>query len=463
MSVFPGLCGEIAAVPYRLFLGTQPVLAVEERLLRQLQAVFPWYASRKRVKEQANDFVELDLASCDAELMLRHSHVYYVRRQVHDELIDKQLTMIETGKSIKMADPALLGCLAECNTSITRRLNFELHTLQAAKRSCDAPYRRELNPAAVLEPYDYLCMMRVAEEDACGVPDAEMRARAFLPRDLIEAKAHELTAMLLGEADKKAAGTIDKRDARLLQRLVPGDYAKIGCIDKIRPADVTTLYRFVGERASKLPATPENCFRRSLYGHVCRKFASHPAYLKGISVYWARHCGMDACSDLTTMPTDLAEAVCAQQAMFPALKFRAQYLYTSPEVARQQWRTDSVIPLMRLFPTFGAQAAEDLAAAMVVEAEWARLQLEPEKSPLQESVVRAMRQFIDQMGGMYDSNCDAVLKRVEEGAKASCPPLSEAETRAMQPRTGQEPEGGTTPEAEAEAEAAQSAAVKAAA
>lgn len=427
MSVFPGFCGDFAVTPFRVFLGTLPNLAVEERLLRQLQPVFAWYSARKRVKEQANEFVEVDLASCDPELLLRYCHVYYTRRQIFDELIDKQLTVLETGKAPKVANSALLACLNDCNALILPRLQYEQRLLMNAKKACVVPYRRELKPDSPLEPHDALCMMRVVEEDVSGVPDAEMQARAYLPREAVEKRLGELVATLFGSDAKPA---LDKKDQKLLQRLVPGDYSKVGCTEKWRPVDVTTVHRFIGERLhARVPA--DQFFRRSLWGHVFRKYATHPGYLSSASLYWARQGGLHPNCPLTTMPIELAEAVCVQQNLFPALKFRAQFLYTSPDIARQMWRTDYVVPLMRLYPALGAPAAEDLAACTLVEAEWAKLALTPETNPMQESVVRAVKQFVEQAGTLYETNHEAVLKRVEESVKLICPPLSEAETEIL--------------------------------
>lgn len=440
MSILPGLCGDVAATNYRLFLGTLPTLAVEERFLRQVQPVFPWYASRKHVKEQASEFLEVDLASCDPELLLRYTHVYYARRQLYDELVNRQLTLLETGKSAKVADGALLTCLAEVNVSITPRLQYELHLLQQAKRDCQVPQRRELSPDTPLEAHDLLCMMRVVEEDVAGVPDAEMQARAFLPRDVVEAKAKELAAMFFGHgssggagsaaASKKGAGGgLDKKDQKLLQRMIPGDYAKVGAIEKLRPLDATALFRFTGERVCGQPA--DKSFTRFLWGHVFRKVATHPLYLQRASLYWARHSGLDPQSAATTMPADLAAAVCLQQSLFPALKYRSQYLYTSPDMARQQWRSDHVVPLLRLFPLLGAPAAEDLAAQLVVEGEWAKLGIAADANLLQDTLLRQLRDVVEQMSSLYESNADAVLKRVQEGAKVLCPPLSERDSLAL--------------------------------
>lgn len=451
MSIFPGLCGELAATNYRVFLGTLPTLAIEERFLRQVQAVFPWYASRKRVKEQANEFLEIDLASCDPELLLRYTHVYYARRQIYDELVDRQLTLMETGKAARVADTALLNCLAEVNAAVTPRLHYELHALQQAKKGCRVPQRRELNPDAPLEAHDYLCMMRVVEEDAYGVPDAEMQARAYLPRDLLEAKAKELAGLFFagtsqsgssssitsaGAALAKKRAALDKKDQKLLQRMIPSDYTKVGSVEKLRPVDVTTLYRFTGERLCGQPA--DKFFARCLWAHVFRKVATHPAYLQRASLYWARHSGLDRQSASSTMPAELAAAVCAQQTLFPALKFRSQYLYTSPDMARQQWRADHVVPLLRLFPLLGAPAAEDLAAQMVVEGEWAKLGLAPDANLLQDAVLRNVKDMVESMASLYESNVDAVLKRVEEGAKTVCPPLSEQESLTMRGTNGED-------------------------
>ncbi|KAG5498790.1 hypothetical protein JKF63_03079 [Porcisia hertigi] len=432
MSLFPGLCGDVATTNYRVFLGTLPNLSVEQRFLRQVQSVFPWYASRKHVKEQASEFLELDLASCDPELLLRYTHVYYARRQLYDELVDRQLTLIETGKAAKVADGALLTSLEKVNVAITPRLQYELHLLQQAKKACRVPQRRELNPDAPLEAHDYLCMMRVVEEDVAGIPDAEMQARAFLPREVLEAKAKELAAMFFGgnsAAQRGAGATLGKKDQKLLQRIIPPDYIKVGAVEKLRPVDVTALYRFIGERVSGQPA--DKFFTRALWGHVFRKVVSHPLYLQRASLYWARHSGLDPQPTTSTMPADLATAVCVQQALFPALKYRCQYLYTSPDMARQQWRTDHVVPLLRLFPLLGAPAAEDLAAQLVVEGEWAKLGIEADTNLLQDTVLRQLKNMVEQMGAMYENNVDAMLKLVEDGAKTLCPPLSKQESLAM--------------------------------
>lgn len=426
MVSFPGLCGELTATPFRVFLGTLPTLAVEERFLRQLQPVYAWYSSRKRVKEQANEFIEIDLASCDPELLLRYSHVYYVRRQLFEELVDKQLTLLDTGKAPKMADPALLECLRSCNADIADRLNYEVRQLQMAKRAACVPGRRELDPNAPLEIHDYACMMRLVEEDTCGVEDAEMKARAYLPRDLVEAKVSYLTKRLLGS---DAKGALDKKDVKLFNRMIPPDYVKVGSIEKLRPCDVTAYFRFYGERISKVNL--ENYFKRALWGHVYRKFATHPSFLQGISMYWARHSGLDTSTHANTMPKELASAVCHQQSLFSAIKFRSQYSYTSPDIARQTWKRDVVIPLMRLFPLVGAQIAEDLAAGILVEAFWSGLSLGEDADLFGDSLARSVRQFVDEVGNTYEVTADAVLKRVEDGCKVAVPKLTEEEFQAV--------------------------------
>nr|6HIV_BD Chain BD, mL70 [Trypanosoma brucei brucei]6HIX_BD Chain BD, mL70 [Trypanosoma brucei brucei]6YXX_BD Chain BD, mL70 [Trypanosoma brucei brucei]6YXY_BD Chain BD, mL70 [Trypanosoma brucei brucei] len=418
MPICPGLCGELAAVPFRVFLGTLPTLAVEERFLRQLQPVFAWYSSRKRVKEQANEFIEIDLASCDAELLLRYSHIYYVRRQLFDELIERQMTLLDSGKAPKMAEPSLLQCLAGCNMTIADRLQLEIRQLGAAKRAASVPGRRELDPVARLEVYDYACMMRLVEEDAGAVGDAEMKARAYLPREVIESKLGHLTQLLLG-SDARAA--LDKKDVKLLNRMIPPDYTRVGCVEKLRPFDVTAYFRFYGERINNVKV--ENYFKRALWGHVYRRFATTPSFLSGVSTYWARHSGLDASFTTTTMPQEVAVAVCDQQIQFPAIKFRAQYVYTSPETARQLWRTDAAVPLMRLFPLMGSRTAEDLAAGVLTDAFWMHLGLSEEENLLQDSLLLKVRRFVDEVGDMYETNIDSVLKRVDDNFKQVVPQL----------------------------------------
>ncbi|ORC90776.1 uncharacterized protein TM35_000072000 [Trypanosoma theileri] len=422
MVICPGLCGDLAVTPFRVFLGTLPSLAVEERFLRQLQPVYAWYGSRRRVKEQASEFLEIDLASCDLELLLRYSHVYYVRRELHAAAVERQFGLLDGGRAAVVAPPALLECLRAGNAAAAPRHRHEAQRLRAVKAATGGPGRRELDPAAPLEPHDYACMMRLAEEDAAGGPEAEMQARAFLPRDLVEAKAKDLTQRMMA-AD--ARSTLDKKEAKLFNRIIPNDYVRVGSVEKMRPCDVTAYFRFYGERISKV--NTENYFKRALWGHIYRKFATHPSFLKDISMYWARHTGLDPNSLETTMPQELAVSVCKQQNLFPATKFRSQYLYTSPELARQSWRSDVVIPLLRLFPLMGARAAEDLAASVLVDSFWADLSLGEEDNLLKDTLIRTVRHFVDEVGNMYEVNTDAVLKRVEEGYKIAVPNLTSEE------------------------------------
>nr|CCC48572.1 conserved hypothetical protein [Trypanosoma vivax Y486] len=433
MPLCPGLCGEMAALPYRVFLGTLPVPAVEERFLRQLQPVFAWYTTRKRVREQANEFVEIDLASCDLELLLRYTHVYYVRRQLFDEAIERQISLLDSGKSPQMADAGLLQCLTVCNSFITDRLQHEARILERAKRAAVVPGRRELNPTSALSAYDFPCMMRLVEEDTAGVADAEMKARSYLPRQLIDSKLRHLTEQLLGSDAKPA---LEKREMKLLNRILLPDYTRVGCVEKLRPFDVTSYFRFYGERIANLKS--DNYFKRALWGHAYRKFATSPSFLRGISLYWARYSGLDACSESSLMPIELATAVCQHQVLFPATRFRSQYVYTSSENARQLWRTDVVIPLVRLFPLMGARAAEDLAAGVLMDAFWARLPLDEGENLLQDSFLRSVRQFVDQMGHMYEVNLEDVLKHLEEGCKVAIPPLTEAETVSTLPQDNED-------------------------
>ena len=64
--------------------------------------VGPWFVSRRRVREQANEFVEFDGASMDPEIMLRHCHIFFTRRQLFvDVIFPASLPHVMTG--IKMA------------------------------------------------------------------------------------------------------------------------------------------------------------------------------------------------------------------------------------------------------------------------------------------------------------------------------------------------------------------------
>lgn len=437
--MLPGLFGDAPAVANRVFLGVLPQLNTERRLIRQLGPVMPWYQTRRRVKEMASEFVELDLASADAETMLRYAHIFYVRREVCRDSAEKQLAMLESGKAPKPAEQAMVSCLAELNARISRRLDEELTLLSSTKKNTtylstlypltseqlanaenneklDALRKPlELDPQAPLEPADYLAMMRVCEEDACGIIDLEARCKPFLPAPHILAGVRKFAASIMGKDDIKPE--LDKKDLKLLSRMVLPDYTKVGCVEKYRPFDVTAVYRFYGERLLKNGET----FTRCLWGHLFRKFSTHPSFLISISKNWATTTGLAPQSPQPFLPVDLATAAWAQQQLFPALKFRAQYMYTSPEHARQAWKSDHFVPMMRLFPLFGQHMTEDLAANILVEAYWAKLHLEPSESVHEESFWRGVRAFVSETSAMRESNLEGLMVRLTDAFPTAIP------------------------------------------
>lgn len=491
MTLAPGLCAEFPATPLRLFLGTLPSKKVEQRLSRDLLPVHAWFASRKRVKEQANEFLELDLASCDAELMLRYCGIPFIRRYLFHELVDRQLTLIETGKAAPLPDIGLAKCLEDCmSTAVAPRMEFELEQLRRWPRangnmenggithqndnvsggvSSSFPSSSSSNvSSAPVEAHDLLFLMREVENRTYPLaPDAEMQARPFFPKQRVQAGAEALVRLFQHQGGSAAPSPVlsDKKDVRLLQRQSPGDAVRIGGVEKMRPADVTAYFRFVGERlvfpaagggSSKkkgvdTPA-PASFFRQALMGNVFKKIATHPAYIESLSTYWSREAGWEepgsnpsdvpssssSSSFPASLPPTLSRAVCGQQTMFPALKWRAQYLYTSPDIARRRWRTENTtIPLMRLFPLLGRPAAEDLAAALVTESLWAKLGISTadgsDASPLQEHILRELKDHINRVSAAFERNPEELGTQMLEGAHLLCPPVTTGTSTSSEP------------------------------
>jgi hypothetical protein len=410
--MLPGLIGDIAPAAYRLFLGTQPTLAVEQRLTRQMQTVYPWLASRKRIKEAGSEFLELDLASIDAELVQRYAHVFFVRRQIHDEMIEKQLTSIESGKPPKAAELSITQGLNDIHRSVSKRIHHEIGLAAAKKPLCNVTGRRELEPNAAFQAHDLLTMMRVCEEDASpGLTDVESQCRAYLPVDRVHEAAAALAREFFGDNECKAQ--LDKKELRLWGRHHAPDYNKVGCVAKYRPLEVAAYYRFFGERA----VMTNSNFRRSLWGNVFRKAATTPSYLTSISRYWALHSGLDGKGSEATptnLPMELAVAACQSEGLFPGLNFRNLYMYSSVDVARQLWRVETFTPLMRLFPLLGQQASDEALSFVLVEDFWATLCASHGSSGLviNDAVIRAAKQFVEDSVLLHETNVDGLLNKV---------------------------------------------------
>lgn len=453
--MLPGLCGDAASSSFRLFLGTLPALGVEQKLLRQVQPVFPWFTSRKRVKEQMHELLDLDLASVDFELIMRYCHVFYVRRQMFDESIEKQLTILDTGKPPKLGDVTLVQCLTDANLAAVKRLHHEMEYLGNVKQRCVTPTRPELNPSARFETLDTLCMMRVAENDAVGMEDLESRCKPYLPSGKVHAAAQLLAKELFGLENLKNNGDLDKKDAKLWSRMVPSDYNKTGCVEKYRPIDVTAYFRFYGERVSKPVQGTEasESFRRALWGNIFRKFATHASYLVHVSENWAKFSGLVTSTPDVQLPFELAKGACLQQSLFPAHRFRAMYAYSSPDLARQSWRVDPLIPMMRLLPLIGQPMCEEALAHVLVEDFWQTLNLGETESPADDRVVRALRSFVGDAVSLHGSNLDAVLHRFTEGFQRVVPPLSAEELATAEGESSAATESGAEGEATAPVEA----------
>lgn len=433
-SICPGLIGEAPTTALRIFLGAHPNLSVEKRLTRQLTAVYPWYATRRRVKEQANEFMELDLASVDAETMLRYSHVFFVRRQVHQAIVEKQLQLLDSGKPPKLADAAVLACLGDCNAEIAPRLHHEVKQLTTVKRHCKIPFRRELDPTAPFENADILCMMRCAEEDSCADVDVENKCKQFIDAERVFGVAGIVQRALLPDGKP-----VDKKDTRLANKYLLPDYAKVGWAPKLRPLDVTTYMRFVGERS----VASDDAFARAVWGHIFRRYATQPSVLQ----YCGTYAGADASSGpaeprgdvnpltgqhvLGQLNASLAEQACRQQLLFPAIKLRSQYLYCGVELARQGWVSDVCVPTLRLFPLMGHTMAEDLLARIVVGYFFHKANFEPTANLLDEAVTRRVRDFATEVISARESSAESLLQQALEGVRAMAPPPTDEERAAV--------------------------------
>lgn len=438
-NIAPGLIGDtVSPAAFRVFLGSPPLLAVERRLLRHMHVtVGSWFVTRRRIREQANEYIELNGSEPDTDAMLRHCHIFFVRRQLFNEVLEKQIAFLEAGKPPREADPDVLACLGEISNSLTPRLNYERRRLEAAKRACaDTPHRRELQAAEPLDKWDTLCMMRCLEQDmfpnqgAGG--DSEGQARAFLPLPAVQEAAERLARHIVrvgaslsvdgsvlpppAAAGSSSSNWFSPKDEKFgAKSFVLGDYNKVGLqAQRLRPSDATALLRFSGERmltshlqaAAEMKRDPNGfLFRRALWGNVFRRFATNPAFLAhNVAQYWAAApSSSDSNSanktqssssspspptggDVTVqhknpaflkMPIDLAATVCDHQRLVcPATKLRTQYLYTHHDHAKQLWRSDLVYPSLRMLSATGAQCAEDMLASVLVDGFFAEQELE---------------------------------------------------------------------------------------
>lgn len=492
MAFLPGICAEMPTMSFRLFLGTLPSKSVEHKLLVDCLPVHYWFSSRKRVKEQANEFLEMDMASCDPELMLRYCSIPFVRRHLFHELVDKQLSLLETGKAISLPDAPLVRSLEECIGVSSSQLEWEKKKLErppffslvnrrvdsSGVSMSDERARSNDLHTHMVEPCDLLYLMRQwershsflgpgassvhhCEKDEIGEQDLEMRARAFLCKSRVQKSFFQLASLFSledptgmskngevkgGKEEPLSSSSLvlpfEKKELKLFQRQYPKDVVKVGTSEKMRPGDVTAYYRFMGERLfSKRPpreggdkgkkSSPASFFYQALMGNVFQKIATHPMYLQSISMYWARECGLDPASSLSTMPLTLAKAVCAKQRLFPAMKLHAQFLYTSPDIARRQWRSDYVIPLLRLFPLLGKRMAEEMAASLVVDSIWASARIsEEEENPVEEIRLREIKKRMEAAADAFEHRPDEIHALIVEGAKVRCTPPSPSCTTA---------------------------------
>ena len=426
--MFPGVCAEGAAIPVRVFLGTQPSLKVGQLLTRSMQPVYPWYVSRKRVKEQVNDFMELDGSSIDTDIMLQYAHVHYVRRHVVETLIEKQLSILDAGKPAKQADPVVTACLSELVSQSTGTVEQEFAVLGQTKATLGGPGRRELDPAGPMDRGDILCMMRCFEEDALGenMKDLESRCKPFFPVKRVQEYAMKLVSVF-GEGTFK----LDKKDEKLLRKLIPSDYDKVGATDKLRPVDAIAYYRFIGEHAV---APQGSTFTKQLWGNVFRKIASHPKYMSSISQYWSITTGLDLNPPESQLPVEYCTAACAGLNRFPAIAFRTLESYSSETIARQRWSQDPYfVPCGRLFHMIGKSASEEALANVLVDGYWHRLGVSPSDNVLEERFVRSLRTFVEETSAMYGSNVDGLMGRVADSFKDAVPTLAAPEVDSTKP------------------------------
>lgn len=420
---------EQPAAPLRVLMGSISQKKIENRLLSSMLPVHAWFTSRKRVKEQANELLEIDLSSCDAELMLRYANIPFVRRYVFNELIDKQLTLLEVGKPPSLPDPGLLAVLEDGVKRIAGHVQKELQHLSS---SCSRSPSSESPSHSPVAPHDLLFLMREAETQHTQsiVPQAEMQARSYLPSTKVKRSLDSLSKVFFGDA----VAELDRKEVKLIHRHIPPDTIRVGSVEKMRPADITSLFRFYGERLQKATKTKSSFFCQCLVGHLYGKFACHPVYLQQASMYWAAESGLVQSS--SAMPSNLAHAVCEQQQMFPALKLKSQFLYASPDIARQLWRTEHFIPLQRLYPLMGSRMVENLAAQLVTEGIWRGGQLQDKGTPLEDHFLQHLREQVVLCSDAFENHPDVIEKRIQEGFASLFPPPS------AHPEGGQEAQLG---------------------
>lgn len=450
MSFLPGVCTSSAAVPYRLFLGTLPSKKIENALLNQFVPVHGWFSSRKRVKEHANEFFELDLSSCDAELILRYCDIPFIRQHVFQELVERQLTLLETSKKpISLPEAGFAECLEEVMSTASQHVSAELAELLSVQKSCSSSIIPQATGKVVDSDLLYLMNTAATASTTCSVPHGthiEMQARPFLCKNMVMesviqlAKAFHEEGLPFGATSSssgppKAPFALEKRENTLLNRQIPADVVRTGAVEKLRPVDVSALYRFYGERLMQGKDNKgPSYFHQALVGNIFERFATNPVYLSSISMYWARYVGLDSDSSLSTLPDDISRASCGMQLAFPALKLRALHLYTSPDIARRSWRSQEagLIPLFRLFPLFGRYAAENMAAFLVAESMWKKLPIQSNTNPLQKHVIQEIVSGVGKCAEAFDRNPEELKAFMLDGARQlfSCSEVEECRTAA---------------------------------
>lgn len=282
----PGLiASDVPASVSKVFLGQPPLKMVEQSLMRHLQSLWPWVASRRKLREEGNrEYWELDHATCDPEIMLRWSQTFYVRRAVYGDVLEKGLAFVKqrTDSGHTMAEPseAMKDALRVIRgTMVGDRWEYEKLRMTHALQHADFPGRRELDRKLVFSTAHYLAARRYLEEDEivktyAGAVDLERRAKQYFPMDRVEAHLEKLLSLYITTPGKLKA-QLDKREQKSLTKQQAGDYLRPGYVQQYRPWEIVQLYKYNSQQRIQ----EESSYHRALWSHLFARMACHPGHL----------------------------------------------------------------------------------------------------------------------------------------------------------------------------------------
>ena len=405
-------------------------------MIRNLQSLYPWIASRRKVREENREYYELELgASCDAEIVLRWSQTYYARRKLFDHLMEYSNDYVKQriAKEGNLLDSSFLPILKTIRDELDKeRLPYERRRMLHALRTAQVPMRRELNAShAELTNHHMLIARRYVEEDTLknrfgliGV-NLEQKIKTYFRRDQVQNTLKRYMNMLLPE--EGAECTV--REEKTLEKIVTPEYQRFGYIPQYRPLDIQFLFKHrvlnfmrcteivtprVGEKSlekssESLPdvaacdqvsvSTLNDRYRAYVYGNVFAKIALHPGRLLRDASPWydSFDTGNNNVARADLRDPDLSTLCIAAEAMTNILpgSLLVPYLCLASPAQSVSWMTDAfAVPLPRVLPFIGNALALDLFSRLNVEGAWRKLRISPESDLEDPDALQKIRALI---------------------------------------------------------------------